>query len=219
MERWSLRIFLKGSVHTLTDPDELNNFLSRWSGVMNVHFSLARIFLDRFSGFRTHVVATTVCTTVSVHTLICRAHIFLRTAHSLRTSHIFMRVTYTHGSSVCKTVFAHVSYLSISLFSLLMIHPSSLLFPHGHIETNPDYDFTDSDIHMILPYFPVLKAQDVRHSAPASRSLASWPDQMQTQVMSPRSSTRSLLWTMTRYSSTIRTTQFLRLLENHEREY
>ena len=46
----------------------------------------------------------------------------------------------------------------------------------------------------------------MRHSAHASRSLATWPSQMQTQVMSPTSSTRSLLWTVTRCSSTIRTT-------------
>ena len=73
-----------------------------------------------------------------------------------------------------------------------MIHPS-LLFPHGHFETTPDYDFTDdSDIHKFLSYFPVLKPQDMRHSAPASRSLATWPSQMQTQVMSPKSSTRSI---------------------------
>ena len=82
----------------------------------------------------------------------------------------------------------------------------SLLFLHGHFETTPDCDFTDKPINMILPYFPVLKAQDTRNAAPASRSLATWPDQMQTQVMSPRSSTRSLLCMMTRYSSTIRTT-------------
>ena len=86
-----------------------------------------------------------------------------------------------------------------------MIHPS-LLFLDGHLETNPDNDFTDDPIHTILPYFPVLKAQDVRNSALASRSLATWPDQTQTHVMSPTSSTRSLLWTMTRCSSTIRTT-------------
>ena len=52
----------------------------------------------------------------------------------------------------------------------------------------------------ILPYFPVLKAQDMRHSALASKSLATWPSQMQTQVMSPTSSTRSLLWTTTQCS-------------------
>ena len=43
-----------------------------------------------------------------------------------------------------------------------------------------DYDLTDSDIHKFLPYFPVLRAQDMRHSAPSSRSLATWPDQMPT---------------------------------------
>ena len=59
---------------------------------------------------------------------------------------------------------------------------------------------------MILPYFPVLKVQEMRHSAPGSRSSATWPDQMQTQVMSPRSSTWSLPWIMTRCSSTIRST-------------
>ena len=100
-----------------------------------------------------------------------------------------------------------MSLISPSRFLLLMIHPSSLLFLHGHFETNPDYDLTaDSDIHMILPYFPVLKVQEMRHSAPASRSSATWPDQMQTQVMSPRSSTWSLPWIMTRCSSTIRST-------------
>ena len=56
----------------------------------------------------------------------------------------------------------------------------SLLFLHVHFDTTPDYDVTDSDIHMILPYSPVLKAQDMRHSAPASPSLATWPYQMQT---------------------------------------
>ena len=44
-----------------------------------------------------------------------------------------------------------------------MIH-LSLLFSDGHFETNPDHDFTDKPT--ILPYFPVLKAQDMRNSAP-----------------------------------------------------
>ena len=61
-----------------------------------------------------------------------------------------------------------------------MIHLSLLLL-HGHFESNPDYDLVDSDIHMILPFFPVREAQDMRHSAPASRSLATLPTQMQTQ--------------------------------------
>ena len=50
---------------------------------LNVNFySFDRVFSDRFFfGFRIHVVATTVCTTESVHTLTCRTHIFL--LHSL----------------------------------------------------------------------------------------------------------------------------------------
>ena len=57
------------------------------------------------------------------------------------------------------------------LFSLLMFYPS-LLFLYIHF----DISFQST----ILPYFPVLKAQDTRHSARASRSLATWPSQMQT---------------------------------------
>ena len=63
-----------------------------------------------------------------------------------------------------------------------MIHPS-LLFLDGHFETTLGCDFTHNPIHMILYYFPVLKAQDVRHSALASRSLATWPSQMQPNCM------------------------------------
>ena len=100
----------------------------------------------------------------------------------------------------------HVCLCSHHLaFSLLMPHPS-LLFPHGHFETNPDYDFTDDRVDTFLPYLLVLKAQDMRHSAHASRSLTTWPSQMQTQAVSPTSSTRILPWMMTRRSPTIRTT-------------
>ena len=45
-----------------------------------------------------------------------------------------------------------------------MIH-LSLLFLDGNFETTPDYGFTDSDILKFLPYFPVLKAQDMRSSS------------------------------------------------------
>ena len=109
-----------------------------------------------------------------------------------------MRVTYTHGSRLkfMKKVFvACVSLMSPS--RLLPSHPS-LLFLYIH------FDITFQST--ILPYFPVLKAQDTGNSAPASRSLATWPSQMQTQVMSPTSSTRILPWMMTRPSSTIPTT-------------
>ena len=46
----------------------------------------------------------------------------------------------------------------------------------------------------------------MRHSALASLSSTTWPSQMQTQIMSPKSSTRSFPWMMTRCSSTIWTT-------------
>ena len=128
---------------------------------MLIFFFSTEFFSSDFQGVRTHVVATTVCTTGEcTHTNPSHAHF---SAH-IRTSSCVC--THTHGSR----------FLS---HSVLMSH-LSLLFLHGHFETTPDNDFTDSDIHMILPYFPVLKAQDMRHSAPASRSLATWPNQMQT---------------------------------------
>ena len=126
-----------------------------------------------------------VCDGRCTYTHLLHAHF---SAESAYTSHIFMRVTYTHGSSVCKKVFAHVSYLSISPspFSCFTRLCCSCTVTS---ETTPDYDFTDDPIHMILPYFPVLKAQDTRHSAPAWRSLATWPSQMQTQDASTQNGT------------------------------
>ena len=53
-----------------------------------------------------------------------------------------------------------------------MIH-LSLLFLSGHFETTPDYDVTDDPIHMILPYFPVLKAQG---HAPLRTCIAKFDD-------------------------------------------
>ena len=131
-----------------------------------------------FLGFRTHVVATTVCTTESVRTLTSCTHIFL--LHSLsahiRTSSCVC--TYTHGSSVCKKgvcICVVSPYLAISC---LMSHPS-LLFPHGHFETTPDHDFTDDFVDTFLPYLPALKPQDTRNSARTPRSLL--PGQIRSQ--------------------------------------
>ena len=59
-----------------------------------------------------------------VHPPTCRTHIFLRTARSLRTSHIFMRVTYAHGSRVLKRCL-HMCRLSPS--RLLPSHDSPIL--------------------------------------------------------------------------------------------
>ena len=92
------------------------------------------------SGFRTHVVATTVCATGCVHTLRV-ARTFSNTFFlALRTD-----IAYTHG--VCS---AHVMSLHLTL-SFLMFHPPSLLFPHGHFETTflsaqslPDFTRSES---------------------------------------------------------------------------
>ena len=92
---------------------------------------------------------------VCVHTLTCRTHIFLRTACVLRPSHNFMRV-HIHAwlKGAKKVLWTCVTSLDLA-FSRLICHPS-LLFPHGHFETHPDYDFTDDPVHTFLPYFPVL---------------------------------------------------------------
>ena len=107
---------------------------------------------------------TTVCTTEGAHTLTCCTHIFLlHSAHLHACSRT--RMAQVHEKGVCRmSVF--VFYLA---FSLLMFHPS-LLFLYIH------FDITCLSI--FLPNFPILKAQDMRHFAHASRSLANWPCQM-----------------------------------------
>ena len=118
----SENFFQRGSVHTLPEPRRRIEefFLSRWSWSDKCSFFLSLdFFLDRvFLGFRTHVVATTVCTTGGVHTLTCRTHIFL--LHSLsthiRTSSCVSHTRMAQGSSVCKKgVCVCVLDLSISL--------------------------------------------------------------------------------------------------------
>ena len=78
-------------------------------------------------------------------------------------------------------------------FSVLLFH-LSLLFLHAHSGI--------TFLSIFLPNFPVLEAQDTRNSSYAARSLATWPSQMQTRFMTPTSSTRSLPWTVTLWSST-----------------
>ena len=166
MEWWSLSIF-KGS---RTQTTNCRIFCQDGHGVMNVHFSLARIFyrqsfLDRvLSVFRTHFVATTVCTTGSVDALTCCTHIFLRTSRSLRTSHT-SHACHIHALLKClsKRCVAHVSYFSIS--------PSPFsCFTRLCCSCTPS--LTSPFKSTTLPYFPILKAQDTRNFAHASRSLA-----------------------------------------------
>ena len=82
-------------------------------GVMNVDFFLDRIFSTEFLGFRTHVVATTVCTTgVYTHSPVART--FFCCTVCLRTS-AHLHACHTHAwLEVPRRFFAHVSRLSIS---------------------------------------------------------------------------------------------------------
>ena len=74
------------------------------------------------TGVRTHVVATTVCATVSGHTLTCCTHIFWCT-HTARTLRTFLCVfTHMHDSRVSAVRMS--SSLCHLTFSLLMFHPS-----------------------------------------------------------------------------------------------
>ena len=117
------------------------------------------------SGYHCIVIAIHVdlshcfCIFCIYNSLVARTF-FLRTARSLRASHIFVRVTYTHGSSICKKGVCRMSVFVLCLaFSLLMFHPSLLcLYIH----------FGITFLSTSLPNFPVLKAQDTRHSAHAS---------------------------------------------------
>ena len=135
-----------------------------------------------------------------------------RTARKCAYTHLLHAHFSAHSG--CSTTFAHVHACHIHAwlelkscskgvccariiplhlaFSLLMFHPS-LLFQHGHFETNPDITFLTTS----LPNFPVLQAQDMRNSAHASRSLATWPSQMQTHLLGIRVSEPLLEPTMT----------------------
>ena len=133
--------------------------------------------------------STAACT----YTHLLHAHF---SAHSARTAYFahFSCVSHARMAQVSvKAVCTCVVSLHLAFF-FLMSH-TSLLFPHGHFETTPDYDFTDDPVHMFLQYLLVLKAQDTRNSAHASRSLATWPCQIQTKVMIPKNSRSALLWT------------------------
>ena len=133
-----------------------------------------------------------------IHPLVC-THIFLHIARAQSHFHIFMRVHIHAWLKVMKKGVCCMWVISLHLaFSRLMSHPS-LLFLDGHFE---DHFLTLTSTRS-LPYLPVLKAQGMRISARAARIVAIWPSPLSTQVMSPKSSTRSLLWTMTRCSLTI----------------
>ena len=142
--------------------------------------------------FRTQVVVTTVCATGrGVHTLCCRTHIL--SAH-IRTSSCVHIHAWLKAEMVC-----------CMRASLVAISPS----PFPCFALHPCCSRTDTSTPCSRPHFlpmPDRKARVKRTSARAPRSLATWPSSVSTRLMSPKSSTRSLLWTETRCPSTIRTT-------------
>ena len=81
--------------------------------------------------------------------------------------------SYTHGSSVCKKVFAYVSHLPISP-SLVSCLTHLLLSPYDSLSLSLDFP-----VHTFLPYLLVFKAQGMRISARAAGSLAIWPSRPQ----------------------------------------
>ena len=144
-------------------------FLSRWSWSDECYFFLDRVFLTECLRVRTHVAATTVCTTVGVrYTHLLHAHFSAHSSCSqICTSSC---VSHTRMAQGHEKGLLHVHVVDLHLaFSSLMSHPS-LLFLDGHFETIPDFD-----VHTFFPNLPVLQAQDIRNSAQARRSLAIWP--------------------------------------------
>ena len=137
----------------------------------------------------------------SVYTLTCCTHIFLLYIHCACTSRILM-----HIHAWLKIAVRMSSSLFHLTFSLLMFHPSLLLlFLDGHFETIPTTTSLTLTSTTSCRTFPTKKR---RSSALRTRtsSLANWPSSFLPQVMSPKSSTRSLPWIMTRRSSTNQTT-------------
>ena len=132
-------------------------------------------------GVRTHVVATTVCTTGGCAHTSRRTRIsFGCTLHSCSEhcpSVVTLHLAQGHVKKVCGC-FAQVINLDIFFFST-MFRPSppipSVLFPHGQRDWS-----AVSDIFSDLPGTPTR----------VSTCLATWPKVPTSQVMSPTSPTR-----------------------------
>ena len=142
-------------------------------GVMNVFFFLDRVFSDEFfKRFRTRVVETTVCTTGCV-THLSHAHFSEHSAITAYFAHLhachihaWLKLKSCQKGVCCTCIIPLHLAFSISCFTRLWSSGTS----------TSTFPFQST----ILPYFPVLKAQDMLHSAHASRSLATWPLPMQT---------------------------------------
>ena len=204
MERRSLRILKGFCTYThRTQPTKWRIFFVKI--VMNVHF-LSRQNFSRQSFFRVSYTCSSnysVYDEVYTHSPVARTF-FCCTVFVCAQPHIFMRVTYTHGSSAWKGSLHMCRFLSISPspFSWFTYPCCSCTVTSKPIPTTTSLTPTST---WSCRTFPTWKR---RSSAlrPRMSCLATWPSSFLTQVMSPRSSTRSLLWILTRYSSMIRTT-------------
>ena len=136
-------------------------------------------------------------------TFFCRT-VYLRTSAHPRACHIHARLKGAKKVLCTCVVSLHLrflpSYVS-PIFCCFRTTTLSLDFP----------------IHTFLPCSPVLKALGTRISARGREVWLTSPPS--TQVMSPTSSTRSLLWTVTRCSLTIQTSMKSLTLEKHTRQH
>ena len=116
----------------------------------------------------------------------CRTHIFL--------TH-FLCVTCRHRVHSWLKVFAvRMSELDLLTLSVLMFHPPSLLFPHGHFETT----------FPSVPSSSNCRRPVKRTSARAARSLATWPIPRTPQLLCESSHPRRQRYTTT-FESTNKT--------------
>ena len=145
-------------MHSPNPDDELRNLfvkmVMKWwmfTCFFSRHFSY-KFFRGSYTCSSNYSVYDGECT----HTHLSHAH-FSVAQFVCAHSHICMHV-HTRMAQVSPKRCVIPLHLAVSL---LMIHPSSL-FPHVHFETNPDYDFIDKPIHMILPYFS--RPESARHA-------------------------------------------------------
>ena len=136
---------------------------------MNVDFFLDRVFLTVFERFRTHVLATAVCTTGGVHTLTCCTHIFLRTARSPRTSHTSHACHIHAWLKDAKKVLCTCVTCLHRAFSLLMSHPSFA------VPVRRSLSLSRLSCPHVLAVLTCPNSAGPAHLRTRTRSLAIWP--------------------------------------------
>ena len=126
--------------------------------------------------------------------------------HTPWRTHIFSDTVSSRGVRTSRTRMAQRVFsapvISLHLtFSILMFHPPSLLFPHGHFETT----FQTSTSSTSLPNFTRPESEGQAHFRTSAEEFGYLADPTHSTNVAPRSSTSTSVWTVTR-PSTIRTT-------------